>query len=233
MKKFNIDSKFQFLSQLTSMVAQGKTESLIVTGQGGLGKTYTVTKTLEREIEAKNLKRYITIKGYMTPRGLYNKLYDYRKSLILFDDCDSVLENKITRNILKTALDSYDNREISWESQMRPGDEYPNKFKFKGQVIFISNKKRKSIDQAMISRAMLVDLTMTTEEKLERMASVLPKILPQLPLEEKKLSLQLISDYKDEVKDLNFRTLIKVAKIKNACPDNWEKLSLYSMMEGS
>ena len=39
---FNINQRFNFLQDLTSMVVRGTTPSLIVTGEGGLGKTHTV-----------------------------------------------------------------------------------------------------------------------------------------------------------------------------------------------
>ena len=43
---FDINQRFSFLQDLTSMVALGATPSLIVTGEGGLGKTHTVTETI-------------------------------------------------------------------------------------------------------------------------------------------------------------------------------------------
>lgn len=38
--EFNINQKFDFLTNLTSMVVNDITPSLIVTGEGGLGKTH-------------------------------------------------------------------------------------------------------------------------------------------------------------------------------------------------
>ena len=47
MATFNINQRFNFLQDLTSMVVMGSTPSLIVTGEGGLGKTHTVTETIK------------------------------------------------------------------------------------------------------------------------------------------------------------------------------------------
>jgi len=101
---YTINQKFEFLNKLTSMVIDGITPSLIICGPGGLGKTHTVLNTIEQ----KELYpfEWQMIKGYSTARGLYNTLFDNNGKLIIFDDCDSVLEDKVAINILKGALDS-------------------------------------------------------------------------------------------------------------------------------
>lgn len=225
---FNVNQRFDFTEKLAIMVAKGSTPSLVVTGEGGLGKTHSVLQAVNSVLEEED---YIVQKGYSTPKGLYNFLYDNNGKLIIFDDCDSVLEKPISLNILKGALDSYDKRIISWESAAR-GDEYPNKFEFTGKVIFISNKKRDSIDQAVCSRSFVVDLSMSPVEKIERMGTVLNKICPEIPYNKKKDALDLLNRHKDSIKDLNFRTLIKVSKIRSTFDSDWENLATYAMMEG-
>lgn len=227
-KTFNVNQRFDFTEKLAIMVAKGSTPSLVVTGEGGLGKTHSVLQAVNSVLEEED---YVVQKGYSTPKGLYNFLYDNNGKLIIFDDCDSVLEKPVSLNILKGALDSYDKRIISWESAAR-GDEYPNKFEFTGKVIFISNKKRDSIDQAVCSRSFVVDLSMSPAEKIERMETVLNKICPEIPYEKKKDALDLLNKHKDTIKDLNFRTLIKVSKIRSTFDSDWENLATYAMMEG-
>ena len=83
---FDINQRFGFLNDLASMVVCGVTPSLIVTGEGGLGKTHSVTKTIENnDLET---AEYVFFKGYSTARGLYNTLFDNNGKLIIFDDCD-------------------------------------------------------------------------------------------------------------------------------------------------
>ena len=91
--------------------------SLVVTGGPGNGKSHTIIKTVQENglIESDH---YVVFKGYSTARGLYNTLYDHNGKLIIFDDCDSVLEDKTSLNILKSALDSYDKRTISWMAKL-------------------------------------------------------------------------------------------------------------------
>lgn len=224
MTQFDINTRFDFLSQLTSMVVSGQTPSLVITGEGGLGKTYTVNKT----IEDLNLQpnEYISFKGYSTARGLYNTLFDNNGKLIIFDDCDSVLEDKIAINILKSALDSYETRKISWMSKMNKNDEYPNQFEFTGRIIFISNKDRSKIDNAILSRSLVVDVSMTPDEKIERMMYIISDILPEYDLSFKMDALNFLNDFKNEC-ELTIRSLIKITKIRYSFPDNWMNLAQY------
>ena len=45
--KFGINTRFSFVEKLVTMVAAGVQPSAVITGEGGLGKTFTVVKTLE------------------------------------------------------------------------------------------------------------------------------------------------------------------------------------------
>ena len=224
MATFNINQRFNFLQDLTSMVVMGSTPSLIVTGEGGLGKTHTVTETI-KELNLDD-NDWVTFKGYSTARGLYNTLFDHNGKLIVFDDCDSVLEDKVALNILKSALDSYETRQITWMAKMTKSDEYPNQFNFTGRVIFISNKDRSKIDGAILSRSLTVDLSMTPQEKIERMSFILPRILPTVPLDVKVDALNFLDQNKDSAQ-LNLRTLIMVSKIRRQFPDTWQDLATY------
>lgn len=225
-KDFTINEKFDFLGDLASMVMTNVNPSLIVVGEGGLGKTHTVLQAIEDNEVAPS--DYIVIKGYSTARGLYNLLYDNNGKLIIFDDCDSVLEDKTAVNILKSALDSYDVRTITWSARMNKNDKYPQNFNFTGRVIFISNKSKDSIDQAMRTRCLTVDLTMTSDEKIERMKYILEDILPEYSLSVKQDALNFLSmnKYAD---NLNIRTLIMVSKVRNTYNSNWQKLASYML----
>ena len=222
--EFDINQRFGFLNDLTTMVVNGVTPSLIVTGEGGLGKTHSVTKT----IKANNLEDmdYVFFKGYSTARGLYNTLFDNNGKLIIFDDCDSVLDDKVAVNILKSALDSYDKRTISWMSKVSKSDEYPQHFDFTGRIIFISNKSKEKIDEAILTRSLTVDLTMTPDDKVTRMESILGSILPEYDMEIKQDALGFLKFVKDEV-SLNMRMLIMVAKMRLMYPDTWRNLATY------
>ncbi len=223
---FNINQRFELLNNLAKMVVQDVTPSLIVTGEGGLGKTHSVTQTITQcGLES---GEFVFFKGYSTARGLYNTLFDNNGKLIVFDDCDSVLEDKVAVNILKSALDSYEKRTISWMAKMNKNDEYPQQFDFTGRIIFISNKSKESIDGAILSRSLTVDLTMSPEEKIQRMLTILPNIMPFYSNELKMEALAFLNENKSNA-NLNLRTLIMVVKMRIANPDNWKDMATYML----
>ena len=226
MSTFSINERFNLLTDLAKMVIYDVTPSLIVTGEGGLGKTHQIKEVID--VTGLQDHEYVFFKGYSTARGLYNTLYDNNDKLIIFDDCDSVLEDKVAVNILKSALDSYDTRTISWMAKMNKNDEYPQHFNFTGRIIFISNKSKDSIDGAILSRSLTVDLTMTPAEKIERMTTILPGILPEYDDEVKVEALNFLNENKDGVK-INMRTLIMVIKMANSNPDNWKSMAGYML----
>lgn len=219
----DINQRFEILRNLTTMVLNDITPSLIITGEGGLGKTHTVMQTIQ-DLQMFNYE-WTVFKGYSTARGLYNTLYDNNGKVIIFDDCDSVLEDKVAINILKSALDSYEKRTITWMAKMNPNDSYPQQFDFRGRIIFISNKSKDKIDGAILSRSLTVDLTMTAEEKIQRMTKIIDKILPDYDMDNKLDALNFLSQNKEA--NINLRTLIMVTKMVKANPENWKQMASY------
>jgi Cdc6-like AAA superfamily ATPase len=242
--KFGINERFGFVEKLVNMVSSGVQPSAVITGQGGLGKTYTVMKTLQsagiqdyNEVVRKLAigsrvdmsKLYVTIKGYSTPKGLFRTLFENNRAVIVFDDCDSILKDPVALNLLKGALDSYGKRIISWNAEsFGKDDDLPRSFEFKGKVIFISNMDQDSIDQAIRSRSMMIDLSMTDDQKIDRMEFIAKsdEFLPEYTAEQKADALGLIREIKDEVKEISLRTLISVTKIRSANKD-WKDLATY------
>lgn len=242
--KFGINERFGFVEKLVNMVSSGVQPSAVITGQGGLGKTYTVMKTLQKSgIEDYNevirklpvgskilmSKLYVTIKGYSTPKGLYRTLFENNNAVIVFDDCDSILKDPVALNLLKGALDSYGKRIISWNAEsFGKDDDLPRSFEFKGKVIFISNMDQDNIDQAIRSRSMMIDLSMTDDQKIDRMEFIAKsdEFLPEYDATQKADALALIRELKDEAKEISLRTLISVTKIRAANKD-WKDLAAY------
>lgn len=228
-EKFNINEKFKFLENMIKMVIKKTAVSMVITGEGGLGKSHTVKEVLLQKQLVEDYD-YVIIKGYSTPRGLFRTLYEHSDKLIIFDDCDEVLKDPTAKNLLKGALDSYDDRKISWITSKELPD-LPNEFEFNGRIIFISNLPQEKIDQALLSRSMSIDLSMSPAVKIERMRAILPNIKPNVPLELKEECMALIEEHKSEVGDLNIRTLMKVIAMRTD-PENgdlWKEMAIYAM----
>jgi hypothetical protein len=241
--RFDINTRFGFVEKLVNMVATGVQPSAVITGEGGLGKTYTVTKTLEAngykdisdlaEFQVGSVintrKCFTMVKGYSTAKGLYRTLFENNKSIVVFDDCDAVLKDPVALNLLKGALDSYGKRIISWNADMKD-DDLPRSFEFTGRVIFISNMDQDKIDQAIRSRSMMIDLSMSLDQKIDRMEFIAKsdEFLPEYDAKIKSDSLSLIREIKDDCKEISLRTLIAVCKIR-ASNKEYKDLATYML----
>ena len=243
--RFSINQRFGFVSDMVTMLANGAQASVVVTGPGGLGKSFTVSQTLTalgfKDVSVledfavgtilKTAKTFRVIKGYSTPKGLYRTLYENKDGVIVFDDCDSVLKDPTSLNLLKGALDSYSRRIISWRADIKDED-LPTSFEFKGRVVFISNLSASNIDQAILTRSLAVDLSMTTKQKIERMRHLLStgEFMPEFDKTIKSDAMDLIERLQDSVKELSLRTLIQVTKIRQGAGKNWSDLAEYAIV---
>ena len=241
--KYDINTRFGFVEKLVTMVATGVQPSAVITGEGGLGKTFTVTKTLAAhgykdiselaEFQVGSVintaKCFMMVKGYSTAKGLYRTLFENQKSVIVFDDCDAVLKDPVALNLLKGALDSYGKRIISWNADMKD-DDLPRSFNFEGRVIFISNMDQDRIDQAIRSRSMMIDLSMTFDQKIDRMEYIAKsdEFLPEYDANIKADALALIREVGKEAKEISLRTLIAVSKVR-ASNKEWKDLATYML----
>ena len=236
--KFSINERFEFVENLVKMVANETQVSAVITGKGGLGKSHTVTKTLEAcGYENISLKEEFTVipgkkafrvsKGFATARGLYKMMYENNNAVLVLDDTDSILKNADALNLLKAGLDSYSKRFITWMSDSRDED-IPKCFEYTGRIIFISNMNRDNIDQAIRTRSMMIDLSMTNDEVVDRMQYISnqKEFMPEMPQVYKSDAIQFLREVKDQVKDLSLRTLISVIKIRSSNKE-WKKMAEY------
>lgn len=233
--RFDINQRFEFIEDVCDMVITGESKAVIVSGSGGLGKTFTVTKCLkdaglaDSQDEDEEGADFTVVKGYTTPKSLYRLLYENRERILIFDDCDSVWDNPTCVSLLKAALDSYETRRIGWHSEIRGDaeDDLPQSFLFEGKVIFVSNLSLSQLDQAVLSRCLYVDVSMTPEEKIARIKKIMPSIDPNCPMATKQDALDLLSKLADQVGDLNIRTFLKVLEIRKKNAANWKDLAEY------
>ena len=246
--EFGINQRFSFVEQMVDMIVQKTLPSAVITGEGGLGKSYTVLKSLEKngfknltdlsnfEVGAKvdRSKSYTVVKGYSTAKGLYRTLFENNGMVIVFDDCDSILKDDVAKNLLKGALDSYSKRYISWNADMRD-DDLPRSFEFTGSIVFVSNMVLEKIDQAIRTRSLVVDLSMTEGQKLERMEVIAnsDEFLPEISPVSKSLALEFLKSNVNKIPNMSLRSLIAVTKIANTGNSDWKNLAKYVLTQGN
>lgn len=201
----DVNDRFDYFRQLTELTMQGKLFSLIASGEGGIGKSFTVGEMV-KYLNLTEEKDYLNLKGYSTARALFDVLKEHSSKLFIFDDFDNILTDAIGQNILKAVLDTSKTRRVRWMTNK--GEE---SFVFTGSAILITNKNKDKIPQAIISRSLLVDLYMTAEEKIERMRHLVHTLEAgtTLTADEKNDVIDLIDKFKNTIQDLNIRTVVK------------------------
>ena len=240
-----IRERFDILDQMAEGTTTGAVRAMIVSGPPGVGKSYGVEKVLEQaslfDKMAQRKNRFEVVKGAMSALGLYAKLYKFSDegNVLVFDDCDSILLDDLSLNILKAALDSSKKRYISWntDSNMLNREGIPDRFEFKGSVIFITNikfehvrsKKLKDHLDALESRCHYLDLTMDTQrDKFLRIKQIVRDgMLNSYDFEDG--AAQEIVDYmwemKSRLRELSLRTVLKIADLRKMSENNWKRLA--------
>jgi hypothetical protein len=245
-----LDERFQILKSMTQAVKAGSVRAMIVSGPPGVGKSYGVEAVLEKDDLfnkiASRKPKFEVVKGAMSSLGLYCKLWEFADAnhVIVFDDCDSVLFDDLSLNILKAALDSSKKRTIAWntDSRLLRSEGIPDKFEFKGSAIFITNIKfehvrskrlRDHLD-ALESRCHYIDLQMDTErEKMLRIRQVVKQgMLNDREMEDiqKDEVVNFIDANRKEMRELSLRMVLKVADLRQSFPDNWTAMARTTCM---
>jgi hypothetical protein len=243
--------RFEVLKEMTKAVKAGTVRAMIVTGPPGVGKSFGVDEVLSKDDLFDKLgarkPRYEIVKGAMSAIGLYSKLYEYsdKGNVIVFDDCDSVLLDDLSLNILKAALDSSKKRTISWntDSRMLRAEGVPDKFEFRAGAIFITNIKFENVRSkklqdhlaALESRCHYVDLQMDTDrEKVLRIKQIVQDgMLDTYEFEDCQRDevVDFIVENRGRMRELSLRTVLKVADLRKSFTTNWKAMAEVTVMK--
>ena len=263
-RRIPVETLFEDLNDLATLVAKKVRPSLLVVGGAGTGKTYTVMQAVKKA-GLKEKENYLVVKGKTSTYGLYETLFLYHDKLVIFDDCDDVFANGDSRNLLKAALDSYDKRVISWNSKItlntsgmsdaekkaydddlrssmlagawnaqdKDAQKMPSEFEFKGGVIFISNIPKDKMEQAIISRSLTIDVTLSRDEMFERIEVIMENINPgdgSASMDDKKEVLEYLKA-ESEAGNMGYpsmRTFVAGLEVKMSGLPRWKSLMAYT-----
>jgi hypothetical protein len=238
---------FEILGEMTKAVASDIVRGVVVSGGAGVGKSKTVTDTLEENLALVAALRgsdpcYEVISGYMTASILYEKLYNFKDAgnVLVFDDCDNLLYDEDTLNILKAALDSKKKRTISWNTRSLALEraDIPNSFEYQGGIIFITNvdfnnvrsPRIKNHLEAIVSRCHYMDIGIKTmREKIIHIKNIAlnTTMLDHYNFNKKERAevVDYVVDNAPKLRDLSLRMVLKVADLRKAMPTNWTRFA--------
>lgn len=233
--------RFEVLREMTEAAIAGDVRSMVVSGPGGLGKSYTVEKTLSDWDP--NANSYSIVKGYVRTPGLYKLLYNHRAAgqVLVMDDADSIFADDTSINLLKAACDSTARRVIHYLSEGTLIDEetaerMPKSFVFEGTIIFITNMdfdakismghKLAPHLEALVSRSHYIDLAMKTlrDYLIQIRLKVHDGLLDNIGLtnEQKSDVIDYIEKNYTSLRELSLRMALKIGTIRRR-GGNWQR----------
>ena len=246
-----IKRRFDILDEMTDAVANSVVRGLIVSGPPGVGKSFGVERILDEYDAMAKLSgkppRTEIVKGSMTPIGLFQTLYmnSSEGDILVFDDCDSILFDEVCLNMLKAVLDSGKKRTISWKSESaalrREG--IPDRFDFKGGVIFITNvnfenvrsKKIQDHLAALMSRCHYIDLEMDgVNDRFLRINQIVRDGMLDcynFGDEANKEIVDFMVLKSARLREISLRMVLKIADLKQMSPDTWKELAESTCMK--
>jgi len=246
-----IANRFSVLDEMSKACINGDIRAMIVSGPPGVGKSFGVTRQMEKaslfdQIASKRT-RFEIVKGAMSGIGLFATLYKFSdpKNVLVFDDCD-VWEDQDALNVLKGALDSGKNRRISWnkDSRLLREEGVPNSFNFQGSVIFITNLKFDSLKSqklrdhldALQSRCHYLDLTLDTmRDKILRIRQIASDgvLFADYNFDEivQDDIIEFMDDNKIKLREMSLRMALKIADLRKMSVLNWKRLAETTCMK--
>jgi hypothetical protein len=247
-----LGERFEILDEMTKAVRTGDVRAMIVSGPPGVGKSFGVEKVLQKDglfdTLAEKKPKFEIVKGAMSALGLYAKLYEFSdaKNVVVFDDCDSILMEDLSLNILKGALDSSERRFIAWntDSRLLRSEGIPDRFEFKGAAIFITNIKFEHVKSkrlrdhldALESRCHYIDLQMdTAREKILRIKQVVNDagMLDRYDFDQvvKDEIVNFVVDNQEKLRELSLRMVLKLADLRKSFPKSWTAMAKTTCMK--
>jgi hypothetical protein len=176
----DINERFETMDEFVEFAIDGLFKSVLVTGPGGIGKTFPIEAALRDYAENNPGASVVTVSGGISAVGLVEALWNTQApgDILLIDDADGGFANVDFLNVLKAATDSKGRRVVSWMKQNKHlqetlGEDFEGQFEYHGSVIVISNANMKAkaekgnghID-AILSRAMHIDLGINSSRAL-------------------------------------------------------------------
>lgn len=173
----DINERFETMNEFVEFAIDGMFKSVLVTGPGGIGKTYPIEMALREYQENNPGAAVVCVSGAISAVGLYEALWNTQNKgdVLLIDDADGGFAQTDFLNVLKAATDSKGRRVVSWNKQNAKMKEagIEAQFEYHGSVIIISNANLKAkaengnghID-AVLSRAMHIDLGINSSRAL-------------------------------------------------------------------
>ena len=205
-----IIKKYSQLKEYINAYRDGYISLLVCRSSGGLAKSHLLREALKGEDHQK-------FTGHSTPLSIYMTLMKNPDDLVVFDDVDSLIDNKSNVALLKQYCEIEEDKQIRYSTTARLKDEeIKPRYTSNNKVCLLCNdfKRIGKNIKALLTRGIYIDFQPSNEE-----------ILSVLKANFKKLDLEIydyLVKHSLEINDLNFRTYLKCVELKQA-KINWKE----------
>jgi len=224
-----INKKFTTLENLITTKFEKK-HGLIIKGPPGIGKTHTVRKMLPLNAHIQ------TSKGGLSAFMLYCHLYAGRAkdAILILDDCDNALKDHEVVALLKAAIDTDDQRLVTWNKASYALDEanIPKEFSYQGRIIILTNldltmknSRSKNLQQqhiALESRSFSLNLDINSRYEMYLRCRWVMEKSDIAPTEQHDEILNYLITHKDNLKEMSLRTVESISELMDKFPGDWE-----------
>lgn len=191
---------------------------LVIRGQSGTGKTYTIKQRTDND-------EGIRIAGEISPLATYKKLWRNRDKPIVLDDIETLMMNRKRRSLLKNLADTYEVKELEWDTTSPQLNPAPQSFTTTSNVCLIANElnARGLNQEALLGRGLVLDFWPTENELVNRMETVTKNYNCGLSLDERYEVFEFIQGWIPFADEANLRTLVIGFQLKEGGKD-WRNI---------
>jgi hypothetical protein len=159
-----LQEKYQIIKDRTLLVAMGWSHGFYAYGEGGIGKSYTVIRTLEE-----NNLEYRLLNTRLSAAGFVQQLEQHNAELFVIEDIRDVLDSPTSLNLLLSAMWGQRNEEgrmIRRIVYTTASQRFRFDFEFEGSIIFTGNRPLGDIPElrALRTRIPVYQLQPSREE---------------------------------------------------------------------
>jgi len=217
------NEKLETIEDYVKMVSRGYVQCLFLFGEGGIGKTETIMRTLEGE-----KADAVYLNGVVTPLELYNLLYEYNGKLVVLDDIEGVLNNARAISFLKGATYGYKGKRMVCYPTNTPLLRAPESFEFTGQLILCMNKfPENAALESLYKRTVHYELKLSLAEKKSLLYQISEFPHKGIKHSQRKMVCEfLVSHLTEATKDVSLRDLFKSYEIYRYKRSEWKPLVL-------
>ncbi len=222
-----ITTTYSELEFYAKMFRDGNAELVVIAGSGGMGKSRAVEE-LMKDTE------HVRILSHISPMALFIAGYENCDEPIVFDDVDTLLNNKDCVALLKQFCETSPVKEIQWSTTSKALEEagVPSRYETKSRVCIIANDFTRLNETigALVDRGFMVNFQPTTQELLEKMREIKDRTNNSLTLEQKDEVYALIERFA-KFGSVTLRTFVKGCQLYKHCSGNngWKERLMAEM----